>query len=579
MPSRNGPVHVATIVRRYKGRVYKPISSDAPTAKATKSSTKPSATSRTLPAATVELVRRSLKGETFVSADEAFRTLRTLPHGHVEAVLKMIRKLGLESVLGAKPSRQRDLVVAMLVQRILFPCSKLATTRDWHNTTLAAELNVADANEEDLYAALDWLLTRQRAIEGKLAARHLGEGGLVLYDVSSSYYEGRTCPLARYGHNRDGKKGRPIIVYGVLTDAQGRPVAVEVYPGNTGDPTTVPDQVDKLRERFGLSRVVLAGDRGMLTQTQIEHLKEHPGLGWISCLRSGAIRQLIDDGRLPRSLFDERNLAEISSPEFPGERLIACYNPLLADQRRQRREELLAATERDLKRLAAEVARRTKKPLGKADDRLEGRQDHRPPQDGQALRVDDRGRGVSIPPRRGVDRAGTATGRHLRGPHGRARQTDFRPTDAVRNYKRLANVEQAFRSLKSVDLRVRPIYHRIEHAGAGTRVVVCVGLLRAVAPEAGVGTVVVRGGGPAGDSPLSRSGGCRRAFGRRWRRRRPSHRNSHGRPVHSFATLLHELATRCRTTYRIVSDPSGGTFDQLTEMTPFQAEAFRLIDL
>jgi hypothetical protein len=262
-----------------------------------------------------------------------------LPHGHVEVVLSTIRKLGLNTLIASKRSRQRDLVLAMIVQRIIFPCSKLATIRDWRATTLAEELEVEDANENELYAALDWLLGRQKRIEKKLARRHLSEGSLVLYDVSSSYYEGRHCALAQYGHDRDGKKGRPIIVYGVLTDTMGRPVAVEVYPGNTGDPTTVPDQVEKLSRRFGISEVVLAGDRGMLTQTQIEHLKKYPGLGWISALRTESIRQLVQDGHLRRSRFDEVNLAEIHSPEFPGERLVACYNPLLAEERCRRREE------------------------------------------------------------------------------------------------------------------------------------------------------------------------------------------------------------------------------------------------
>ena len=577
MPTRNGPVHVATIVRRYKGRAYQTHLLRRTYRQGNKVLHETLGNLSHLPQATVELVRRSLKGETFVSADEAFRTILTLPHGHVEAVLKMIRKLGLESVLGAKPSRERDLVVAMLVQRILFPCSKLATTRDWHNTTLAAELNVADANEEDLYAALDWLLARQRGIEGRLAARHLGEGGLVLYDVSSSYYEGRTCPLARYGHNRDGKKGRPIIVYGLLTDAEGRPVAVEVYPGNTGDPTTVPDQVDKLRERFGLSRVVLAGDRGMLTQTQIEHLKEHPGLGWISCLRSGSIRQLIDDGRLPRSLFDQRNLAEISSPEFPGERLVACYNPLLADQRRQRREELLAATERNLKRLAAEVACRTKKLLGKAAIALKA---------GKIIGRYKMAKHFALTIEEGVfqyrrNEASIERERQLDGIYVvRTGEPAKRLSieDAVRNYKGLADVEQAFRSLKSVDLRVRPIYHRIEPR-VRAHVLLCVlayyvqwHLKRAwesLLFEEEDLPAIRRRRDPvtvAKPSPMAAA-------------KKAAHRNSDGRPVHSFATLLRELATRCRTTYRIVSDPSGGTFDQLTEMTPLQAEAFRLIDL
>jgi transposase len=577
MPSRSGPVHVATIARRYKGRVYNTHLLRRTYRQGNKVLHETLGNLSHLPAATVELVRRSLKGETFVSTDEAFRTIRTVPHGHVEAVLKMIRKLGLESVLGAKPSRQRDLVLAMLVQRILFPCSKLATTRDWHNTTLAAELNVADAKEEDLYAALDWLLSRQRAIEGKLAARHLGEGGLVLYDVSSSYYEGRTCPLARYGHDRDGKKGRPIIVYGMLTDAQGRPVAVEVYPGNTGDPTTVPDQVDKLRKRFGLSRVVLAGDRGMLTQTQIEHLKEHPGLGWISCLRSGAIRQLIDDGRLSRSLFDQRNLAEISAPEFPGERLIACYNPLLADQRRQRREELLAATERNLKRLAVEVARRTKKPLGKAEIALKA---------GKIIGRYKMAKHFELAIEEGVfqyhcDETSIERERQLDGIYVvRTGEPAKRISaeDAVRNYKRLAEVEQAFRSLKSVDLRVRPIYHRIENR-VRAHVFLCVlayyvqwHLKRAweslLFEEENLPAIRRRRDPVAAATP-SPTVAAKKA----------THRNSRGLPAHSFATLLHDLAKRCRITYRIVSDPSDSTFDQLTEMTPFQAEAFRLIDL
>ena len=320
-----------------------------------------------LPVHVIDLISRSLKGEAFVPASEAFRTLRSLPHGHVEAILTMIRRLGLDDLIASRPSRQRDLVLAMIAERLLFPCSKLATTRNWHDTTLAEELHVEDATEDELYAAMDWLLQRQKAIETKLAKRHLTNGCLVLYDVTSSYYEGETCPLARYGHDRDGKTGRPIIVYGVLTDAEGCPVAVQVYPGNTGDPSTVPDQVAKLSHQFGLSRVVLVGDRGMLTQTQINTLKKHPGLSWISALRSDAIRDLLRDGHLNRSLFDEVNLAEIESPDFPGERLIACYNPLLAEKRRRKREQLLAATEEILAKLARAVSLRTKKPLSAAE--------------------------------------------------------------------------------------------------------------------------------------------------------------------------------------------------------------------
>src|SRR3982751_4834382 len=315
-----------------------------------------------LPVHVIDLIGRSLKGETFVPAADAFHLTRSLPHGHVEAVRTMIRKLGLEALIASEPSRRRDLVVAMIAERLLFPSSKLANTRHWHDTTLGQELGVADATEDQLYDAMDWLLARQEVIEKKLAKRHLTDGAMVLYDVTSSYYEGKTCPLARYGHDRDGKTGCPIIVYGALTDADGRPVAVQVYPGNTADPTTVPDQVEALTKRFGPSRVVPVGDRGMLTRTQIDVLKRHPGLGWISALRSGSIRRLLADGHLIRRDLEAERLAEITSPDFPGERLVACYNPQLAEQRRQKRQDLLAATQAELEALAAGVARPAGRP-------------------------------------------------------------------------------------------------------------------------------------------------------------------------------------------------------------------------
>src|SRR3954454_9657026 len=360
MPSRSGAVHVATTKRVYKGKTYVThlLRRSLRRGKTVTHDTLGNLSH--LPEHLIELIKRSLKGETFVAASDAFRVLRTRPHGHVEAILRMIRRLGLDSLITPGPSRQRDLVLAMIAERLLFPCSKLATTRHWQDTTLAEELHLEDADEDELYDAMDWLLKRQKAIEAKLAQRHLADGDLVLYDVSSSYYEGETCPLARRGHDRDGKTGRPIIVSGVLTDADGRPVAVQVYPGDTGDPATVPDQVAKLSCRFGLSRIVPVGDRGMLTQTQINTLKDHPGLGWISALRSAAIRDLLADGHLNRSLFDQVNLAEIESPDFPGERLVACYNPLLAEKRRQKREALLAATEVKLTKLSRAVSRRTK---------------------------------------------------------------------------------------------------------------------------------------------------------------------------------------------------------------------------
>ena len=264
-----------------------------------------------LPPDAIEILRRALRGEKLVPCDQAFAIERSIPHGHVKAILGTIRKIGIDTIIASKRSPQRDLVVAMIAERLLHGRSKLASTRLWHTTTLAEELSVQDADVDEVYQAMDWLLERQERIEKKLAARHLGEGSHVLYDITSSYYEGHTCPLARRGHNRDGKKGKSIIVYGLLTNSEGRPVAVEVYPGNTGDPSTVGDQVDKLRNRFGISRVVLVGDRGMLTQAQIEKLRAYPQLGWISALRSESIHQLMVNKELQPSLFDTKNLAQV----------------------------------------------------------------------------------------------------------------------------------------------------------------------------------------------------------------------------------------------------------------------------
>src|SRR3954454_13295125 len=334
MRNPSAAIHVAKIVRKHNGKTYVSYLLRHSYRQGDKVKHRTLGNLSHLPERLIDVIRRSLQGESFVTTAEAFRTVASKPHGHVEAVLTTFRKLDLEDLIASKPSRQRSLILALIAQRILFPCSKLATTRRWHATTLAEELAVADADSKELYAAMDWLLARQKDIEKKLARRHLAEGAVVLYDVSSSYYEGHTCPLACYGHDRDSKKGLPIIVYGLLTDAHGRPVALDVYPGNTADPATVPNQITKVRERFALTRVVLVGDRGILTQTQIDTLREYPGLGWVSALRSESIRELVDKGMLGRSQFDRVNLAEISSPDFPGERLLACYNPLLAGQRR-----------------------------------------------------------------------------------------------------------------------------------------------------------------------------------------------------------------------------------------------------
>jgi hypothetical protein len=527
------------------------------------------------PAAQIEALRKVLRGETLVSPSDLFSVERSTPHGHVEAVLGTMRKLGLPALIASKPSRQRELVLAMVAERLVRPCSKLATTRLWHTTTLAEELAVGDADVDELYAALDWLLARQGRIEAKLAARHLKDGALVLYDASTSYYEGRTCPLAQFGHDRDGKK-LPVILYGLLTDEAGRPVAIEVYPGNTGDPTTVAEQIEKLRGRFGLARVVMVGDRGMLTQAQINKLKEHPGLGWISSLRSAAIRSLVDKGYLQRSLFDETNLAEIRSPDFPGERLIACFNPLLATDRRRKREELLAATDKDLERLGREVKRRTKTPLGKAEigvkaGRILGRfkmAKH------FRLTIGD---GAFSWARRqdAIDREAALDGIYVI----RTSQTqqELSAPDAVRKYKSLALVERAFRCFKGVDLLVRPIHHHTEdHVRA--HVFLCMlayyvewQMREALAPllfhDEELRTDRARRDPVAPATPSQTV-----------RTKKATRTTEDGLPLHSFLTLLAELATRCRNTARLKSDDSR-TFQIVTELTPLQARAFELLGL
>lgn len=525
----------------------------------------------------IESLRRLLRNETLVSPEDVFATQQTLPHGHVEAILGTIRKLGLDSIISSKRCRERDLVLAMIAERLIDPCSKLATTRVWHTTTLAEELSVADADEDDLYQAMDWLVARQARIEKKLADRHLSEGCYVLYDVSSSYYEGRTCPLARFGHDRDGQKGLPIIVYGLMTDDAGRPVAVEVYPGNTGDPTTVADQVEKLRNRFKLSRVVIVGDRGMLTRPQIDKIKSHAGLGWITALTSVSVRGLVEEGTLQLSLFDEKNLAEITSPEYPGERLMACYNPLLGEERRRKRQELLAATEKGLAKLTKEVARRTKKPLKQSEigikaGKIQGRYKMAKH---FAFTIGD---GVFQWTRRedSIEQEAKLDGIYvIRTSESKERLT---AEDTVRRYKSLAQVERAFRCLKGIDLLIRPIRHRTKER-VPAHIFLCMlayyvewHMRKALAPilfEDDRLEEERKRRDPILPAKPSESA----------KRKKATHRTEDGFPVHSFETLAAELATRCRNTYRLKSEDSGLTFKQVSDPTPLQARAYQLLGL
>jgi len=311
-----------------------------------------------LPEDLVELVRAGLRGEPVGVLSDAFEIERSLPAGHVLAALSMARRLELARLLDRQPSRERDLVMAMICQRAIGPLSKLATVRAFSQSTLAQELGVSGADEDDLYEAMDWLHERQAGIEDRLARRHLAEGELVLYDVSSSYFEGRSCALARLGYSRDQKRGAPQIVYGLLCDKPGRPICVEVFSGELHDDKTLPSQIEKLKARFALRRVVVVSDRGMVTKANLELLHAAEA-GWITALKAPQIGKLVRDGALQLSLFDEQNLAEITAEDYPAERLVVCRNPLVAAERARKREELLAATERGLAEIAQRVQRGT----------------------------------------------------------------------------------------------------------------------------------------------------------------------------------------------------------------------------
>ena len=532
------------------------------------------------PAAQVDALRRVLRGETLVPAGDAFETLRSQPHGHVAAVLGSLRRVGLEGLIGSKRSRERDLVVAMIVARILEPRSKLATARGLGSETLHSSLGgvlgVDHADEDELYEAMDWLLSRQSRIEAKLAARHLAEGTLSLYDVTSTYFEGRHCPLARLGHARGGKKNKLQIVFGLLTEAEGCPVAVEVFEGNTGDPDTVAAQVRKLRERFGLRRVVLVGDRGMITSARIrEDLKTAPGLEWITALRAPAIRKLVDDGVLQLGLFDERDLAEITSPDYPGERLIVCKNPLLTEERRRKREDLLAATERELGKVVVATTRSKK--------RLRG-QDQIGLRVGKVLGRFKMGKHFHI--------TITDTGLHYERDEARIHREAaldgiyvirtsvaaeaLSSEDTVRSYKQLAAVERAFRALKSVDLKVRPIHHR-KADRVRAHVLLCMlayyvewHMRRRLAPilfddhdkqagEAQRRSIVA----PARRSPSAEA-------------KARSKRTEEAEPVESFQTLLENLATIVKNTNRPRAS-QGPEFEVITTPTPYQQRALDLL--
>jgi hypothetical protein len=413
-----------------------------------------------LPLEQIEMIRRVLKGERLGPVEDGLECVRSAHHGHVEAVRTAMARLGFDKLIDASSSRERDLVVAMVAGRIIAPeASKLGMVSAWADTTLAEDLGVADAREDELYAAMDWLIERQEKIEKRLAKRHLKAGGLVLFDLTSSWFEGVTCPLAKIGYSRDGRPGTLQVNYGVMTDARGCPVSVSVFEGNTGDPRTLLGQVEKARKSFGLDRIVMVGDRGMISNVQIDAIAKLDGVDWITALKSGAIAKLADAGHLQLDLFDERNLISLRHDDYPGERLVACRNPALAKLRAEKRKDLIAATTRELDKVKAMVAGGRlvgADKIGVRVGKVVGKYKVAKHFD---LDIKDGAFGFTVNAARIAAEAALDGLYVIRTSVGAA---DMTAEQAVLNYKRLAEVERAFRTLKGVDLHVRPIRHRLE---------------------------------------------------------------------------------------------------------------------
>lgn len=521
-----------------------------------------------LPEEVVELVRRALRGERFAPAGEDFEIERSLPQGHVEAALRMARKLELERLLDHSPSRQRRLCLAMLIQRLLEPGSKLQTARSLGRSTLAEELGVEGADEDDLYAALDWLLERQQRIERALARRHLRDGTLVLYDVSSSYFEGESCPLAARGYSRDERRSALQIVWGLLCDSVGRPVAVEVFEGSLHDDATLPAQLEKLRDRFALREVVVVSDRGMVTKANLEALGD-AGYGWITALRAPQLKRLARQGELQLSLFDEHNLAEIESQDFPGERLVCCRNPLVAAERARKREDLLLATERALAEVARRVERGTlsgRDRIGLAAGAVWNRFKMR--KHFELEIADDRF--AFHRKRERIEAEAALDGIYVL--RTTVPEQTLQAPEVVRSYKQLKEVERAFRTLKGLDLLIRPIHHRLEQR-VRAHVLLCMLAyylewhLRQAWAE-----LLFDDERPAPQpDPVAKATRSRQA-----QRKAQTKRTRDGLPCQGFRDLLSTLALRTRNTIRVVG--TNATFDKLAEPTAVQRRALELLE-
>jgi hypothetical protein len=573
MPKRTGAAHVATMRRHYKGKVYETTLLRRSYREGGKVKHETLGNLSHLPAHVIELVKRGLAGETFVLAGEAFQIERSLPHGHVAAVLGTARKLGLERLLGRERSRERDLCLALICQRLLRPGSKLSAIRRFSLTTLGEELAVADASEAELLAAMDWLLARQQRIEQGLARRYLTEGGFVLYDLSSSYLEGRKCPLAALGYSRDGKKGKLQINYGLTCSPEGRPVAVEVFDGSVHDDKTLPPALERIKQRFGIERIVVCGDRGMVTEANIATLRAH-GFDWITALRAPQVQALVEEGALQLSLFDERNLAEIGSERYPGERLVVCRNPHVARERARKREALLSGTEKELAKVKASVdnprGRLHGKPAGLIGERT-GRIVNRfkVAKHFQLTIADGRfayaRNAETISDEAALD--GFYVLRTSLGNDGLSAQA------IVRAYKQLAHAERAFRAMKSPELEIRPVHHHLEDRVRAHVFLCMLAYQIRFELEERLAPLLFKDDSPLAPAdpvtPAERSAAAKH--------KAASKKTEDGLPVSSFRDLLDTLGTLCRNRVRLHSSQT--SFDQLTETNRLQQRALELLEV
>jgi Transposase DDE domain len=534
------------------------------------------------PVAHIEGLRGVLRGGTVIAAErEAFTVLRTLPHGHVAAALGTARKIGLDRVLGPDGDRCRDLILALLVSRILDPASKLATARALSpgtaSSSLGEMLRLGAVDEDELYIALDWLLERQPAIETALARRHLNSGTLVLYDVSSSYMEGRCCPLAKRGYSRDGRKGTLQITYGLLCAPDGCPIAIEVFDGDAADPMTLSTQIEKLKQRFRLDRVVMVGDRGMITQARITDEIKSAGLDWITALRAPAIKGLLQSGALQLSLFDQRDIASITTPAFPNERLVVCRNADLAAERRRKREELLAATERDLARIQAAVVRRRAPLRGAAEIALAVGAVINRHKMAKHFEIDVSAAAFSFA-RKSTEIAAEAAidGIYVVRTNLPAETCDDATT--VRSYKSLALVERAFRCLKTVDLQVRPVYHWLADRVRAHVLLCMLAYYLEWHMRQGLAPMLFEDADKQAAEALRTSVVAQAQRSPTAVQKQTTKLSPDGLPVHSFQTLLADLATIAQNTIVTAITPKH-PLTMVTRPTPTQHKAFQLLGL